>query len=129
VPDEPSTKPLIDKLGVRPGHRVSVLGLRDDAFLGDLRARGADVSMRRRRESDLMFLAVDDAAGLGAIGALEPYLRRDGAVWVVYPKGRPEIPEVEVIRAGVAQGLVDNKVVRFSDTHTGLRFVIPRARR
>jgi hypothetical protein len=106
-----------------------VLGLRDDAFLGDLRARGADVSMRRRRESDLMFLAVDDAAGLGAIGALEPYLRRDGAVWVVYPKGRPEIQEVEVIRTGVAQGLVDNKVVRFSDTHTGLRFVIPRARR
>lgn len=76
-----------------------------------------------------MFLAVDDVAGLAAIGSLEPYLQRDGAVWVVYPKGRPEIREVEVIRAGVDQGLVDNKVVRFSDTHTGLRFVIPVARR
>ena len=58
-----------------------------------------------------------------------PYLQRDGAVWVVYPKGRPEISEVDVIRAGVEQGLVDNKVVRFSDTHTALRFVIPKARR
>ena len=114
---------------MRPGHRVSVLGIRDEGFLSDLRARGADVSMRRRKGSDLMFLAVDDVARLAAIGSLEPFLQRDGAVWVVYPKGRPEIPEVEVIRAGVDQGLVDNKVVRFSDTHTGLRFVIPVARR
>jgi hypothetical protein len=127
--DEPSPKSLLEKLGVMPGHRVSVLGIGDRAFLADLRASGADVSTRRRSRTDLVFLAVDDAVALGTIGGLEPYLERDGAVWVVYPRGRREIPEVAVIRAGVAQGLVDNKVVRFSDSHTALRFVIPRERR
>src|SRR5438093_11929316 len=109
---------LMEKLGVRPGHRVSLLGVGDAAFLGELRARGADVSTRRRRGSNLIFYAAAVAHDLSGIGALEPYLQRDGAVWVVYPKGRPEISEVDVIRAGVEQGLVDNKVVRFTDTHT-----------
>jgi hypothetical protein len=48
---------------------------------------------------------------------------------VVSPKGRPEIGDVVVIAAAKRAGLVDNKVVRFSDTHTALRLVIPRARR
>jgi hypothetical protein len=129
VPDEPSTKPLLDKLGVAPGQRVSVLRIGDDAFVAELRERGADVSLRRRPRTDQVFLGADDLAGLDAIAPLEPYLERNGAVWVVYPKGRKEIPETEVIRSGVAQGFVDNKVVRFSDTHTALRFVIPRNRR
>lgn len=127
--DEPSPKPLLEKLGVRPGHRVSVLRAGDEAFVAELRGSGADVSTRRRRRTDLVFLGVEDVGGLAAIGPLEPYLERNGAVWVVFPKGRPEIRDVEVIRAGGSQGLVDNKVVRFSDTHTALRFVIPLARR
>lgn len=31
--------------------------------------------------------------------------------------------------AGRAAGLVDNKTARISETHTGLRFVIPKASR
>ncbi len=55
--------------------------------------------------------------------------QENGATWVVFPKGRKDLREADFIRAGVAAGLVDNKVVRFSDTHTALRFVIPLARR
>jgi hypothetical protein len=33
------------------------------------------------------------------------------------------------MRAGKEAGLVDVKVVRFSETHTAEKFVIPRARR
>ena len=53
----------------------------------------------------------------------------NGAIWVVYPKGRKDIHELDVIAAGKAAGLVDNKVVGFSVTHTSLRFVIPLANR
>ena len=77
----------------------------------------------------MLFVAVDDHAGLDRFGRLEPYLVRNGAVWAVFPKGRKELSDVDVIRAGVAAGLVDNKVIRFSDTHTAFRFVIPLARR
>lgn len=130
VADAHAVKPLLDKLGVRPDSRVSVLGVRDGWFLADLRDRGAEaVRGRIRKRTDMFFLAVEETVDLDRLGGLEPFMERDGAVWVVYPKGRKDLKVVDVIRAGVATGLVDNKVVRFSDTHTALRFVIPRARR
>jgi hypothetical protein len=119
----------MEKLGIKPGTRASVLGVDDPGFLADLRRAGADVSRRRRRGSDLVFLAIERPSDLPGLAGMEPYLLRNGAVWVVFPKGRRELREVDVIRAGVAAGLVDNKVVRFSDSHTALRFVIPVARR
>jgi hypothetical protein len=129
VAEQVSTKSLIEKLGVKPGARVSVVGVNDPAFLSDLQRAGADVSRRRRKSSDLVFVAVDEAGDLDRLAELEPYLERNGAAWAVFPKGRKELREVDVIAAGVGAGLVDNKVVRFSDTHTALRFVIPVARR
>ena len=126
---EPSSKSSVEKLGVRPGLRESVLGLAHPGFTGELAAAGADVSERRRKDSDLIFVAVERTAHLARLGRLEPFLRRNGAVWAVFPKGRRDLREIDVIRTGVGAGLVDNKVVRFSETHTALRFVVPLARR
>jgi hypothetical protein len=125
-----SHRTLIEKLGVKEGHRVSVLGAGDDRFLAMLRSAGADLSVgRRRKQSDHLFLAVESMKDLAKIARLEPSMARNGAAWIVFPKGRKDLRETDVIEAGVASGLVDNKVVRFSDTHTALRFVIPVARR
>jgi hypothetical protein len=130
VPETVSPRGLLDKLGVRPESRISVLHLDDQGFLTELAERGADVARgRRRKRSNLIFLAVDSSSDLAALRSLEPYLERNGAVWVVYPRGRSDLKEVDVIGAGLGVGLVDNKVVRFSETHTALRFVIPKARR
>jgi hypothetical protein len=129
VDDAGPAKPLLDKLGVKPRARVSVIGIRDRGFVQELRRRGADVSMRARRGSDLVFLFVDRSGGLTRLISLESSIDRAGAIWVVFPKGRKDIREVDVIAAGLAAGLVDNKVVRFSDSHTSLRFVVPLARR
>jgi hypothetical protein len=125
-----SHRTLIEKLGIKVGHRVSVLGVGDESFLEMLRSAGADLSVgRRRKRSDHLFLAVESMKDLARIGGLEPSMARNGAAWVVFPKGRKDLRDAEVIASGVASGLVDNKVVRFSDTHTALRFVIPVARR
>jgi hypothetical protein len=129
VTERVSTRSLIEKLGVSSDSRVTLLRVDDPAFLHDLERVGADVSPRLRRETDLIFLSVESISDLGRLAELEPFLRRNGAVWAVFRKGRKELREVDVIEAGVAAGLVDNKVVRFSDTHTALRFVIPLARR
>ena len=57
---------------------------------------------------------------------LKASLRPDGAIWVVSLKGKvARLKDVDVIAAAKAAGLVDNKVVGFSDTHTSLRLVIP----
>jgi hypothetical protein len=39
------------------------------------------------------------------------------------------LKDVEVMAAAREAGLVDNKVVSFSDTHTALKLVIPKAQR
>ncbi len=124
------TTPLIDKLGVRPGARVVVLGVRDAGFLRLLDSRTDDVSRRTRREADLVFLAADHVADLARLVELEPRIRRDGAIWVISRKGRAAtLRDVDVIAGAKRAGLVDNKVVSFSDTHTALRLVVPRSRR
>jgi len=124
-----SERPLLDKLGVKPGMRVSVLRVGDQGFASELAGRGADVSSRARTGSDLLFLRVEDRDGLARLRALETSLHRDGAIWVIYPKGRKDIRETDVIRAGLDAGYVDNKIVRFSDSHTAMRLVIPLSRR
>ncbi len=124
------TTPLIDKLGVRPGAKVAVLGVREEGFQELLRARTDDVSARPRKDADLVFLAADSAAELARLRVLEPLIRRGGAIWVVSRKGKAAtVRDVDVIDAAREAGLVDNKVVAFSETHTALRLVVPRARR
>ena len=53
----------------------------------------------------------------------------NGGIWAVSPKGDPSIADVVVMAAARDAGLVDNKVVRWSDTHTALKLVIPVAHR
>jgi hypothetical protein len=124
-----SQRSRIDKLGVKPGMVVSLLGLNDPDFLEELEERGAEVSRRPRKGADLMFLLAQRPEELERLAALEPIMARSGAIWVVSPKGRPEIADVVVIDGAKRAGLVDNKVVRFSDELTALRLVIPVARR
>ena len=124
-----SPKSRLDKLGVKQGFVVSVIGVNGD-FVDELRAHGADVSEGKlRKGSDMVFLAAETPRDLKRLERIEPYIKRNGAVWVVSPKGRPEIKDVVVIGAGVGAGFVDTKVVRFSDSHTALKFVIPVVRR
>jgi hypothetical protein len=121
---------LADKLGVKPGHRVALVGFDDPAFTKTLEERGADVGRGRpRKGSDVVFLGVHRPRDLDRLETLEATMARAGAVWVVYPKGRKDPSEVDVIEAGKAAGFVDVKVARFSDTHTALKLVIPKARR
>jgi hypothetical protein len=124
-----SGRSRIEKLGVKPGCLVSVLGVKDPDFLEELKRSGAEVSLRRRKGADLVFFLAEDPEALEKLGRLEPSIKRNGAIWVVSPKGRPEIADVVVIGAAKKAGLVDNKVVRFSDTHTALRLVVPITRR
>jgi hypothetical protein len=128
--EAPSTKPLLDKLGVKLDSSVSVLGVDDDDFREQLRARvGGFAADRLAPESDLVFLGAESTDDLARLERVEDALKRNGAVWVVHPKGSRVVREADVLAAGLEVGLVDNKVVSFSGTHTAHRFVIPLARR
>ena len=74
-------------------------------------------------------MRVEGKEDLKRLRSLQEKIRRNGAIWVIAPKGKPEIREADVMAAGKEAGLVDVKVVRFSETHTVHKFVIPVARR
>ena len=121
---------LLDKLGVKPGHNVSVLGIQDSAFLAQVHAQAACVVEGTAVPgSDLIFLAAESLADLERLAGLREWLTRDGGIWVVAPKGKQHIREADVLAAGKPAGLVDVKVARFSATHTAHKFVIPLAQR
>jgi hypothetical protein len=131
--DRTYTTPLLDKLGVRPGARVAIVGGvdLDGSFRARLADRTTDVTDGEPKpDSDLIFLAADSHAELAELAALRDRIRPNGAIWVVSRKGRlATLRDVEVIAAAKANSLVDNKVVSFSDTQTSLRLVIPVALR
>ena len=153
-------KSLLDKLGVKAGMRVLVLGLEDEAFLAALRGRTDGVvsgdasysarpfdSAQDRPTSasgragrgafagttnavyDAVFVSVEGPGDLGGLAGLKRAIKADGAVWAVFRKGRKGFNENDVLRGGLDAGLVDVKVVRFSDTHTASKFVIRKAER
>ena len=124
-----SPKGRIDKLGVKAAQRVSVVGLADGAFLAELEARTKDVSRTARKDSDHLFFGAEARPALERLAALRAYLKPDGALWVVRPKGVKAITEGDVREAGKAAGLVDVKVVSFDETHTAEKFVIPVSQR
>jgi hypothetical protein len=116
---------LLDKLGVKPGSKVAVLDLEDAGFLKLLRGRTPDVVKGRPGEPvDLVFMGASDLRDLKRLADLKSWIEPNGAIWVVRPKGgRSEIRDVDVIAAGLAAGLVDNKIASFSDTHGAMRLV------
>ncbi len=125
-----SHRSLLDKLGVKPGQRIALVGIEDPEFRKELAARVPEFARERPQDDlDLLFYRAESAEALPRLKNLARLIKRDGAIWVIYPKGQAHIRELDVLTAGKAAGLVDNKVARFSDMHTGLRFVIPIANR
>jgi hypothetical protein len=120
----------LDKIGAKPGWRVSALGVDDQSFLTELERTVAQLSIGRTlKSSDAIFFGATKDAELARLPVLKRSLKPDGALWVIRPKGRPEISERAVMAAGKASSLVDVKVVAFSSTHTAEKFVIPVANR
>jgi len=124
-------KSRAEKLGIKPGTNVSLLGEFDEAFLKELRASTKAISDGKiAANNNLIFLSANLAKDLpSAIGKASRAMNGSTALWIVYPKGKKEITENDVLTAGRKAGLKDVKVVAFSPTHTTLKFVIPIANR
>lgn len=125
-----SPKSLVDKLDVKPEHIVSVIALRDEQFMKDLTARAKQVVVGRyAAQSDIVFLGADDPAALARIANAASVITRDGAIWVVHPKGSDGLRDTDIFAEAKRVGLTYTKVARFSATHTAEKLVIPKAKR
>ena len=116
---------VAQKMGIREGQRITVVGDVDATFVADIKRKGADVSVSLRAKTDVILFAAGRAGDLKRLPTLQKSLSRDGAIWVIRRRGSAGISENDVMAAGKRAGLVDVKVVRFSETHTAEKLVIP----
>ena len=125
-----STRTRIEKLGVKKDSDVLLLGIeRDASFVGELRAVGAQMRTSGTGQADMIFATFHHRDDLRRLRGLVPRLRANGVLWTLRPKGSKDLTEAEMMRAGQAAGLVDVKVVSFSETLTAEKFVVPVAKR
>jgi hypothetical protein len=119
-------KSRAEKLGVKSGMQVSLIGKFDAEFQKELGVATKNLSSGKvAAESELIFLAIESTGELGDVPKIAKSVKGATGLWIVYPKGKKEITENDVIGAGRKTGLKDVKVVGFSPTHTALKFVLP----
>jgi hypothetical protein len=125
-----STRSRVEKLGIKQDADVLLLGIETDAaFVAELRAAGARLRTAGRGQADMIFAVFHHRDDLRRLPPLVPRLKADGVLWTLRPKGSKDLRESEMMRAGQDAGLVDVKVVSFSDVLTAEKFVVPVARR
>jgi hypothetical protein len=125
-----STRTRIEKLGVKTGSDVLLLGIeKDTGFVKELRTAGAAIRTSGTTPADMIFATFGHRDDLRRLPPLVARLKPNGALWTLRPKGSKDLTEGEMMRAGQGAGLVDVKVVSFSDVLTAEKFVIPVAKR
>ena len=123
-------KSRLEKLGVKAGAKVSVIGELEEAFQSELKEIASAVTKGKvPTDAECVFFCAQSAKDLSQCAKIAKSLNGTMALWIVYPKGQKDITENDVLASGRIAGLKDVKVVGFSPTHTALKFVIPLAHR
>jgi hypothetical protein len=128
-----SGTPLSQKLGIKPGHRVSLVNAPDDfaATLGEL-PDGVQLAWRMpspRRPPEVVVWFVRQVAELvKRLPVLRSGMAPAGSLWVCWPKKasgvQTDMTEDAIRHVALPIGLVDNKVCAVDATWSGLRLVI-----
>jgi hypothetical protein len=124
-----SGTPLAKKLGIRAGARVLLIGAPEgfDQTLSPV-PEGVLFLRQARAPLDVVVLFCRQARELRRLPQLAAALAPAGGLWVAWPKKASGVATdlaFDVVQhAGLALGLVDNKVCAVDETYSGLRFVI-----
>ena len=125
-----SHRDVVDKLGIKPGAALAFAGA-PRPIDRDLQARCLDRAGRAVAAADepvdVALLGID--ASTDVVELLERWRTRidqTGGIWLLSPKrGRDGyVNQTDLIPAGLAANLVDNKTCSVSDSESGIRFVI-----
>jgi hypothetical protein len=119
-------KQRLEKLGVKAGMKIVVLGIDESDFLAELSTSGATIGSRLTDGCDLIFYGVHDPAQLSELKRLRTRIAPAGAIWIVRTKGKGAAVSEGAVRDAAKQAsLVDIKVVSFSETQSAEKLVIP----
>jgi hypothetical protein len=116
---------LVDKLGIKEGHKVRVLNLDDNHLLGMLQTRNATIISQPSIFCDMVMLGIERPSELRQIEDLCEMLRPEGAIWVVLPKSVRTVSKANVFAAAREAGLSQVEVVDYSETQAAYKIVRP----
>ncbi|WP_166302711.1 DUF3052 family protein [Bradyrhizobium sp. 2S1] len=126
-----SGKPIVQKLGLKPGFCIFVDGLSVpySDIVGELPA-DMRIAKTARAPLDAVHLFAAEAKGLAAkLRRYREAIAPRGMIWVSWPKKASgvvtDLNDTVVREAGLASGLVDVKVCAVDAVWSGLKFVIP----
>jgi hypothetical protein len=126
-----SGKPLVQKLGIKPGFCIFVDGLSTayDDVVGKL-PDDVTIAKTARAPLDMVHLFAAEAKGLAAkLRGYRKAIAPDGMIWASWPKKASgvatDVTEALVRETALANGLVDIKICAVSDVWSGLKLVIP----
>jgi hypothetical protein len=129
MPEKKYDTPLVRKLGIKPGHQLLIVD-EPQGFRRLLVGLPADVLTEFSADEPadvIVFFVTIAAEVMSQFPRLKMRLRPGGGLWVAWPKkasGKDTDVTFEVVQpAGLATGLVDNKICAIDATWTGLRFV------
>ena len=130
-----SGKPISQKLGLKLGFRIFVDGAPADyrELVGEW-PDGAKLVARAKAPLDMVHLFATQAKGLATkLSRYRDAIAPGGMIWVSWPKqaSRVQTDLSDVVMRDIALplGLVDIKVCAIDETWSGLKFVIPVAKR
>ncbi len=126
-----SHRDILDKLGLKPGQAVRVVGRGEPALLGRVRERVGRPLVRRGLAGVVLYWPRAAGEITPRLSELRKGLVEAGAIWVFTAKrsqrnasGMEYLNQSDLIPLGLAAGLVDNKTCSVSETESGMRFVI-----
>ncbi len=124
-----SGTPLAKKLGIKPGFRIWLFDNPDHYFdlFQDL-PEGLEQLPELEGEVDFVHVfATDNDTLVRVVSKAKSHLKKNGLMWISWPKGASKIPtninRESVREIGLTAGLVDVKVAAVDEDWSGLKFV------
>jgi hypothetical protein len=130
-----SNRSVTQKLGIKPGFRIFVVGAPAayETIVGKL-PDGAVIVARPRTTVDMIHVFATERAMLGRkLADYRKAIGPDGMIWVSWPKKASGVPtdlsDVVVRDTALPLGLIDIKVCAVDATWSGLKFVVRKSER
>jgi hypothetical protein len=125
-----SHRSVVDKLGIKAGHAVAFAAA-PQPIAPDLSARALERTGREPADTDepidVVLVGADATTDVHAVlSTWRTRIDPAGGIWLLTPKRGQDgyVDQRELIEAGPAAGLVDNKICSIDDHTSAMRFVI-----
>lgn len=129
-----SGTPLIQKLGIKKGYRIKLINAPDNYFkLIDNYPEGVVFNVQSDNLDLIHFFTKHADEYYSSLPSLKQQIKINGIIWASWPKKSSKVitdlTEDVIRNFAIEIGLVDIKVCAIDETWSGLKLVIPVAKR